>query len=86
MNNRQKKILRELVEGRKSDPVSWNTAVAILKGLNGAVSNAGSRTRVELNGARAIFQKPMILEKIDNGTLGAIRRLIIESGVVNNEI
>ncbi len=86
MNNRQKKILRELVEGRKFEPVSWNTAIAILKGLNGAVANAGDRTRVDLNGTRAIFQKPMILEKVDSGTLGAVRRLIIESGVVNNEI
>ena len=86
MNNRQKKILRELVEGRKSEAVSWNTAVAILKALNGVVSNVGGRTRVDLNGTRAIFQKPTILEKVDSGTLSAIRRLIIESGVVNNEI
>ncbi len=86
MNNRQKKIFRALVEGRKSEPVSWNTAVSILKALNGIVSNSGDRTRVELNGIRGIFQKPMMLEKMDSGTMNAVRRLIIESGVVNNEI
>lgn len=86
MNNRQKKIFREIVEGRKSDAVSWNLVVAIIKAMNGVVSNAGNRTRVELNGTRAILQKPMTLEKVDSGTLNAIRRLIIESGVANNEI
>jgi hypothetical protein len=69
-----------------SDPVrasiSWKDVEALFLALGAMLSEGrGSRIRVELHGAEAVFHRPHPQKETDRGAVKSVRRFLLEAGV-----
>jgi HicA toxin of bacterial toxin-antitoxin, len=69
-----------------SDPIrasiSWKDVEALFLALGAMLSEGrGSRIRVELNGAEAVFHRPHPQKETDRGAVKSVRRFLLEAGV-----
>ncbi|HZF11742.1 MAG TPA: type II toxin-antitoxin system HicA family toxin [Thermoanaerobaculia bacterium] len=69
-----------------SDPVrasiSWKDIESLLRSLGASLSEGrGSRIRVELHGAEAVFHRPHPQKETDRGAVKSVRRFLLEAGV-----
>jgi hypothetical protein len=61
----------------------WADVVALLAALEAEITEGeGSRVRVALNGVRAVFHRPHPRKETDKGAIRAVRRFLIEAGVM----
>jgi hypothetical protein len=87
MTRKQRQILTEIFSRPERCQISWKEAERLLVAVGAKVREGGfSRARVELNGVRAVFQRP----SADNGTSGYLRvalaRFLREAKISLNEI
>jgi hypothetical protein len=62
--------------------VRWDAVEALLVALGAEISEGrGSRVRVLLNGAEAVFHRPHPQPVTDKGALKSVRRFLSEAGI-----
>ena len=62
--------------------LAWRDVEALFVAAGGSVSEGqGSRVRVALNGARAVFHRPHPRKETDPGALRSVRRFLLEAEV-----
>ena len=77
---------RATLEAIFADPVrpgvAWRDIEALLAACGAEIiEGQGSRVRVALNGARAVFHRPHPRKETDKGALRSVRRFLIEAEV-----
>ena len=77
---------RATLESIFADPVRSSIAWADIEALFGAAGaeiseGQGSRVRVALGGARAVFHRPHPRKETDKGAVRSVRRFLREAGV-----
>lgn len=78
---------RNTLEAIFADPVRanvpWADVEALFAAAGASISQGrGSRLRVSLNGADAVFHRPHPRKETDKGALRSVRRFLREAGVV----
>jgi len=82
MNKKQRQTLQKIFEKPERADISWNNIEALFIALGAEVSEGrGSRIRVALNDARAVFHRPHPKRVTNKGAVKSVRRFLIESGV-----
>ena len=82
MNKKQRQTLQKIFEKPERADISWNNIEALFIALDAEVSEGrGSRIRVALNDARAVFHRPHPKRVTNKGAVKSVRRFLIESGV-----
>ncbi len=82
MNSRHRRTLARLFADEVPADILWSDIEALLAGLGADVSEGrGSRVRVALNGARAVFHRPHPRKETDRGAVRSVRRFLTEAGV-----
>ena len=65
--------------------IMWADIEGLLVALGAELSEgSGSRLRVKLNGARAVFHRPHPQKTTDKGAVNSIRRFLVSSGSIEN--
>jgi hypothetical protein len=77
---------RQSSDGRFADPVradiKWRDIEALLKHRGAEITEGtGSRIRVVMHGARAVFHRPHPIPNADKGAVRSVRRFLIAAGV-----
>lgn len=82
MAAKHQKTLALIFEDPVRADVSWTDIIALLRRLGAEISEGkGSRVRIALNGARAVFHRPHPNKETDKGALKSMRRFLVEAGV-----
>jgi hypothetical protein len=86
MNRRQRHTLdRVFAEPTRAD-IRWGDIETLLRALGAEISEgAGSRIRVALGGARAVFHRPHPNPETKRGLVRAVRDFLIAAGVSAEE-
>lgn len=67
--------------------VLWSDIEKLILALGGDLSEGrGSRTRIALNGVRAVFHRPHPQKETDKGALMSMRRFLYEAGIGKDEV
>ncbi|MCL2181777.1 MAG: type II toxin-antitoxin system HicA family toxin [Treponema sp.] len=62
--------------------ILWTDIESLFAALGGKISEgSGSRTRVKLNGSRAVFHRPHPQKTTDKGAVNSVRRFLENAGV-----
>lgn len=86
LSNRHRRTLRAVFEDPVRSDVSWSDIEGLFVALGTEVSEGrGSRARVYLSGARAVFHRPHPRRETDKGALRSVRRFLAGSGVEPEE-
>ncbi len=82
MKNKHKKVLQSLFETPISATITWKDIESLLIALGAELSEGrGSRIRVALNGARAVFHRPHPKKETDKGAVVSMRRFLKAAGI-----
>lgn len=82
LSNRHRATLSALFEDPVRASISWWDVEHLLIALGAEVSEGrGSRIRVALNGARAVFHRPHPAKETDKGAVRSIRLFLSSAGV-----
>ena len=82
MNKKNRKTLEAVFESPVRSDILWKEIEALFKALGAEVSEgSGSRVRVALNTARAVFHWPHPRKETNKGAVKSVRRFLIEAGV-----
>ena len=81
MNRKHRRTLESIFDQPIRSDVPWTDIEAMLKALGAEITEGrGSRVRIALNGARAVFHRPHPEKETDKGTLKAMRRFLETAG------
>lgn len=87
MNSKQKRIYDLIFKNPVQSNIEWKEIENLLKSLGANISEGnGSRVRIELNGARAVFHRPHPEKVTDKGAIKSMRRFLYNAGVKNDEL
>jgi len=82
MNNKHRETLKKIFEKPVRGDVSWREIESLFAALGGEVSEgAGSRVRVALGGARAVFHRPHPRPATDKGVLKSVKRFLESANI-----
>lgn len=82
MQNRHRYTLEAIFENPIRADVAWSDIETLLRALGAELTEGrGSRVRIVLNGARAVFHRPHPQKETDKGALRSMRRFLTEAGV-----
>ena len=82
MNSRHAKTLERIFDTPVRSDVAWLDIEALLRACGAELSEGnGSRVRIALNGARAVFHRPHPQKETDKGALKSMRRFLELAGV-----
>ena len=82
MNQKHRKTLDAVFRNPPLSNINWINIEMLLIALGAEVSEgSGSRTRVKLNGVRAVFHRPHPQKETDRGTVKSIKRFLENAGV-----
>lgn len=82
MRSKHANTLETIFEEPVRSSVPWREVEALFIGLGAEVSEgSGSRVRVALRGARAVFHRPHSHKETDKGALISARRFLVQAGV-----
>jgi len=82
MNANHRKTLAAIFEKPPRADVRWRDIEALFAALGAEISEGrGSRVRVLLNGAEAVFHRPHPQPVTDKGALKSVRRFLSEAGM-----
>jgi HicA toxin of bacterial toxin-antitoxin, len=82
VNSRNRRTLERIFDDPVRPDVRWTEIEALLIALGSRISEGrGSRVRVSLNGADAVFHRPHPQPDTDKGALKAVRRFLESAGV-----
>jgi hypothetical protein len=64
--------------------IVWKDIEALLEALGAEISEGnGSRTRIALNGCKAVFHRPHPRKETDKGAVVSMRRFLTQAGVTS---
>ena len=82
MNRKHRRTLAAIAENPPRADIEWTAIEALLKALGAELSEGrGSRVRIALNGARAVFHRPHPKKETDKGAVKSMRRFLQEAGI-----
>lgn len=82
MNSAQKQTLRRIMGQPTSADLRWSDIESALRALGCEISEgSGSRVRMALNGARAVFHRPHPSPQTKRSSVRALRDFLIAAGV-----
>ena len=82
MNSRHRRTLGRIFEEPTPADLRWRDIEAVLRAAGAEVSEgAGSRVRVALGGARAVFHRPHPRPETRRGLVRAVRDFLVAAGV-----
>jgi HicA toxin of bacterial toxin-antitoxin, len=82
MNAKHTRTLASIFVRPALSSVRWADIEALLIALGAECSEGrGSRVRVLLNGAEAVFHRPHPSPETDKGAIKAVRRFLVEAGI-----
>jgi len=82
LNNRQKKILKDVFTDLIKPNIPWKDIVSMLIALGAEVNEgSGSRVRFFLNNRIAVFHRPHPERVTDKGAVKSVREFIVNSGI-----
>jgi hypothetical protein len=82
LSRKNQSILQSIFDEPLRSNVQWKDLISLLKTVGAEISEgAGSRTRIALNGVRAVFHRPHPRKEIDKGALKDVRRFLTTAGI-----
>jgi len=82
MNATHRKTLAAIFANPVRSDVRWDAIEALFLACGADISEGrGSRVRVLLNGAEAVFHRPHPKPETDKGALKSVRRFLSEAGI-----
>jgi hypothetical protein len=82
MNATHRKTLAAIFAKPAKSDVRWEAIEALFTALGATVTQgSGSRVRVGLDGAEAVFHRPHPQPVTDKGALKSVRRFLSEAGI-----
>lgn len=82
MNSKHERIYRYIYTDPVMANISWNDIESLLLALGATITEGnGSRARVELNGAKAVFHRPHPDSNTDKGAVKSLRKFLENAGV-----
>ena len=82
MNRKNLATLEKIKEKPERSDFVWRDIERLFVAFGGEVSEGnGSRVRVYLNGARAVFHRPHPQKETDKGAVKSVRRFLESAGV-----
>ncbi len=82
MDNKHHRTLEAIFEKPEQANILWRDIENLFAALGGEVSEgSGSRIRVVLNGARAVFHRPHPRKEANKPTVRSVRRFLEQAGV-----
>ena len=82
MNSRHRRTLEQIFAEPTAADMRWAEIEALLRALEAEISEgAGSRVRVALGGARAVFHRPHPSPETKRSSVRAVREFLIVAGV-----
>jgi hypothetical protein len=82
MRGRHYETLCAIFEDPVRANIHWQDIEAMLRHLGAELSEGrGSRVRIALNGARAVFHRPHPTPETDKGAVKSMRGFLIDAGV-----
>ncbi|MBS3650749.1 type II toxin-antitoxin system HicA family toxin [Pseudaminobacter sp. 19-2017] len=82
LNARHRKTLNAIFADPVSGAIKWRDIEAMLLALDGKISQgSGSRVKVVLGTAVAVFHRPHPSPDTDKGVVKAVRRFLTSAGV-----
>lgn len=82
LNSKQSKTLEKIFEDPVKSDIVWTDIESLFKGAGGKITEGrGSRVRVVLNGAKAVFHRPHPERVTDKGAIKSVRKFLEEAGV-----
>ncbi len=87
MNKKHRQLLKTIFENPVRAGILWDDAEKLLIALGAELSEGrGSRLRIALNGARAVFHRPPPRKETDKGAVVSLRRFLTEAKVKSDEL
>lgn len=87
MTKKHRRYLEEILSRPERTDVSWKEIERILAALGARIREGNfSRVRVELNGVRAVFQRPSADKETNRNAIVSCARLLREAKLDLNEI
>ncbi len=82
MNSKQQRILKSVFTDPVPSNILWSDIESLLKALGATLQEGnGSRVRVTLNGARAVFHEPHPEKETNKGAVKSVREFLINAGI-----
>lgn len=79
--------MKDIFENPVRSNILWSDIEKLLVALGAELSEGrGSRIRIALNGARAVFHRPHPRKETDKGAVVSMRRFLTEAEVKEDEI
>lgn len=83
MNKKHRKTLDAVFADPVRSNITWNDIEALMAGLGDLVQEGnGSRVHILLNGVPAVFHRPHPQKETDKGAVKAVRKFLIDAGVL----
>jgi hypothetical protein len=82
LSGKHRKTLASIFDVPVRSDLRWADIERLLEALGAELTEGrGSRTRVYLNGVRAVFHRPHPRKGTDKGALCSVRRFLVNAGV-----
>jgi hypothetical protein len=82
MNKKQARVLETIFEDPVRANISWQDVESLLVALGAVITEGrGSRVRVSLNGARAVFHEPHPQKEMQKAAIRELRGFLIEADI-----
>lgn len=82
MNSKQQRILKSVFTDPVPSNILWSDIESLLKALGATLKEGnGSRVRVTLNDARAVFHEPHPEKETNKGAVKSVREFLINAGI-----
>ena len=82
MNKKQQKVLQNIFKKPTASNIAWSDIESLFRAIGCDISEgSGSRVRVKLNGARAVFHRPHPTPYTDKGAVDSVRKFLMNAGV-----
>lgn len=82
MNSKQRATLEAIFDNPVRAGIRWDDIESLLKALGAEMSEGeGSRVRIALNGARAVFHRPHPRPETDKGSVRSMRKFLLLAGI-----
>lgn len=78
--SKRERVLEAIFEKRAN--IAWSEIESMLSYDGAEISEGrGSRVRIALNGARAVFHRPHPKKETDRGAVASMQRFLVEAGI-----
>ena len=82
MQSKHHRTLQDIFENPVRSNIAWADIEWMLKAYGAEISEGhGSRVRIALHGARAVFHRPHPQKETDKGAVKSMRRFLTVAGV-----